>query len=73
MIVDFTTVPARSVVRGVLILLLFAVGVGSLPALAATGHVSEANLVLPDLRGYGDSRGPRPEVRPAGAYCSSDC
>ncbi|MBK8182112.1 MAG: sodium-translocating pyrophosphatase [Candidatus Competibacteraceae bacterium] len=50
MIVDFTTVPARSVVRGVLILLLFAVGVGSLPALAATGHVSEANLVLPDLR-----------------------
>ncbi|MEI2741173.1 MAG: sodium-translocating pyrophosphatase [Candidatus Competibacter sp.] len=29
--------------------LLLAVGFGSLPALAAEGHVSEANLVLPDL------------------------
>ncbi|MBL8260519.1 MAG: sodium-translocating pyrophosphatase [Candidatus Competibacteraceae bacterium] len=47
--VDTGHVPARSAMRGALILVLFAIGIGSLPALAATEHVSEANLVLPDL------------------------
>ena len=46
--VDFAFVSARWVVRR-LLTLLFAIGPGSLPALAATDHVSEANLVLPDL------------------------
>ena len=49
MTLNFATVPAQSMVRGVLILLLLALGAGVLPALAATEHVSEANLVLPDL------------------------
>ncbi len=35
--------------RCLLLLLLIAAGLGALPALAASGHVSEANLVLPDL------------------------
>ena len=47
--VNFAFVPARRVVRCLLLTLLFAIGAGSLPALAATGHVSEANLVLPNL------------------------
>ncbi|HAS50928.1 MAG TPA: sodium-translocating pyrophosphatase [Gammaproteobacteria bacterium] len=36
-------------VRGLLITLLLAIGSASLPALASTGHVSESNLVLPNL------------------------
>ncbi|MEI2770649.1 MAG: sodium-translocating pyrophosphatase [Candidatus Competibacter sp.] len=47
--VDFAFVSVRWVIRRLLLTLLFAIGSGSLPALAATGHVSEANLVLPDL------------------------
>ena len=46
---NFAFVLARRVVRCLLLTLLFTIGAGSLPALAATGHVSEANLVLPDL------------------------
>ncbi|MBK7422362.1 MAG: sodium-translocating pyrophosphatase [Propionivibrio sp.] len=43
-------VPAwRNLARLLLFTLLFIVGLSSLPALASTGHVSEANLVLPDL------------------------
>ncbi|HAS87286.1 MAG TPA: hypothetical protein DCS31_10920, partial [Candidatus Competibacteraceae bacterium] len=49
MTLNFTMVPAQPIVRGVLILLLFILAAGALPALAATAHVSEANLVLPDL------------------------
>ncbi len=47
--VSFAFAPARRVVHCLLLSLLCAIGSGSLPALAATGHVSEANLVLPDL------------------------
>ncbi|MGB7989314.1 MAG: sodium-translocating pyrophosphatase [Candidatus Methylophosphatis roskildensis] len=35
--------------RCLLLILLLAIAAGSIPALAATGHVSEADLVLPDL------------------------
>ncbi len=47
--VNFAFVSARQMVRGLLITLLLAIGSASLPALASTGHVSESNLVLPNL------------------------
>ena len=43
-------VPAwRNLAHCLFFTLLFIFGLSSLPALASTGHVSEANLVLPDL------------------------
>ncbi len=39
----------RAALLRLLLTMLVAIGPGALPALAATGHVSEANLVLPDL------------------------
>ncbi|HAX24850.1 MAG TPA: sodium-translocating pyrophosphatase, partial [Chloroflexi bacterium] len=39
----------RDAPRCLLLILLLAIASGSIPALAATGHVSEADLVLPDL------------------------
>ena len=43
-------VPAwKNLAHCLLFTLLFIVGLSSVPALASTGHVSEANLVLPDL------------------------
>jgi hypothetical protein len=41
--------PWRSLARHLLLAFIFAIGAATLPALAATEHVSEANLVLPDL------------------------
>jgi len=41
--------PWRSLARHLLLAFIFAIGTATLPALAATEHVSEANLVLPDL------------------------
>ena len=47
---NHASVPARlGATRCLLLTLLFAIASGSLPALAETGHVSEADLVLPDL------------------------
>jgi K(+)-stimulated pyrophosphate-energized sodium pump len=40
---------SRRTARSVLLALICAIGSSALPALAATEHVSEANLVLPDL------------------------
>ncbi len=47
--VNFVLVPARLVMLCLQITLILAIGSAFLPALASTGHVSEANLVLPDL------------------------
>jgi K(+)-stimulated pyrophosphate-energized sodium pump len=41
--------PWRSLARRLLLAFIIAIGVAALPVLAATEHVSEANLVLPDL------------------------
>ena len=46
--VNFRLVLGR-LAHGLLLIALIVAGLGALPALAASGHVSEANLVLPDL------------------------
>jgi hypothetical protein len=70
---NFAILPiGRGIARTLLLMLLLALGLSALPAFAETAHVSEANLVLPNLNDVSLAQFPRRHIGFDSAFLRAD-